>query len=50
MAYNSLGPKYDKKDINISKDTSQDKEEETDNPTVQDKKAEKDFVAYDEKA
>lgn len=49
LAYNSLGPKYDKKDINISKDTSQDKEEETDTPTVQDKKAEKDFVVYDEK-
>ncbi|MZK51151.1 TlpA disulfide reductase family protein [Clostridium beijerinckii] len=48
LAYNSLGSKYHKKDINISKDTSKDKEEPN-NTTEQDKKMEKDFVVYDEK-
>lgn len=46
LAYNSLGSKYNQKNIDISKDTSQ--EESVNNSTEQDKKMEKDFVVYDE--
>lgn len=46
LAYNSLDSKYNQKNIDSSKDTSQ--EEVVNNSTEQDKKIEKDFVVYDE--
>lgn len=46
LAYNSLDSKYNQKNIDSSKDISQ--EEVVNNSTEQDKKIEKDFVVYDE--
>lgn len=46
IAYNSLGSKYNQRNIDSSKDTSQG--EAVNNSTEQDKKMEKDFVVYDE--
>lgn len=46
LAYNSLDSKYNQKNIDSSKDASQ--EEVVNNSTEQDKKIEKDFVVYDE--
>lgn len=46
LVYNSLGLKYNQKNIDSSKDTSQGGA--VNNSTEQDKKMEKDFVVYDE--
>jgi thiol-disulfide isomerase/thioredoxin len=46
LAYNSLGSKYNQKNIDSSKNTAQG--ETVKNATEQDKKMEKDFVVYDE--